>query len=68
MQMQHVSSSDLNAAGYENGTLYIRFNSGGLYQYSGVPESVYRGLMSAGSHGRYFHAHIKGRYPYARIG
>lgn len=68
MQMQHVSSSDLNAVGYENGTLYIRFISGGLYQYSGVPESVYHGLMAAGSHGRYFHAHIKGRYPYARIG
>ncbi len=68
MQMQHVSSSDLNAVGYENGALYIRFNSGGLYQYSGVPESVYHALMAASSHGRYFHANIKGCYPYARIG
>lgn len=68
MEMHHVMSSDLSAVGYEDGTLFIRFNSGGLYRYSNVPESVYRGLMSATSHGRYFHAHIKGVYPYARIG
>lgn len=68
MEMIHVISSDLNAVGYENGTLYIRFNSGDLYRYANVPESVYRGLMGAASHGRYFHAHIKGVYPYARIG
>ena len=68
MNMQPVSSSDLSSVCYEGGTLYIRFNSGGTYRYSGVPESVYRGLMSAPSHGRYFHANIKGCYPYARVG
>lgn len=39
MNMIPVISSDLNAVGYENGILYIRFNSGGLYCYSGVPLS-----------------------------
>ena len=52
MNMQPVSSSDLGSVGYEGGTLYIRFNSGGTYRYSGVPGSVYRGLMSAPSHGQ----------------
>jgi len=66
--MISVSSSDLSRVGYEDGTLHIAFNSGGLYEYTGVPESVYRGLMSASSHGQYFHAHIKGVYPYRRIG
>lgn len=68
MEMKHVVSSDLNSVGYEGTTLYIRFNSGGLYSYSGVPASVYQALMSAPSHGRYFHANVKGRYPYARVG
>lgn len=68
MNMQPVSSSDINSVGYEGGILYIRFNSGGLYQYSGVPEYVYRSLMAAPSHGRYFHSFVKGRYPHARIG
>ena len=68
MTMIPVSSSDLASVGYENGTLYIRFHSGGLYAYSGVSESVYSGLISAGSKGRYFHAHIRGRYGERRIG
>lgn len=67
--MKHISvySSDIGSVGYENGVLEIAFNSGGLYQYSGVPEVVYEELMSASSHGRYFHAHIKNHYPTYRI-
>ncbi len=67
MNMIPVDSSDLSSVGYENGTLYIAFNSGGLYSYSGVPASVYSGLLSASSKGRYFHANIKNAYPYQRI-
>lgn len=68
MQMIPVSSSNLSAVGYEHQTLYVSFNSGGTYAYSGVPESVYRGLMSAGSHGSYFASHVKNVYPYRKIG
>lgn len=68
MVMHPVSSSDIASIGYEGGVLHIRFNSGGLYAYYDVPDSVYKGLMSASSHGRYFHANIKGVYRYARIG
>lgn len=67
MNMQPVSSSDLSSVGYENGTLYIAFNSGGVYSYSNVPVSVYQGLMNAGSHGKYFHQYIKNVYPYKRL-
>ena len=68
MTMTPVSSSNIDSIGYENETLFISFNSGGLYTYSGVPESVYRGLMSASSHGQYFHQNIKNVYPYHKIG
>lgn len=67
MNMIPVSSSDLASVGYENGTLYIAFNSGGLYSYSNVPISVYNGLLAASSHGKYFHQFIKNVYPYKRI-
>lgn len=67
MQMIPVDSSNIASVGYENGTLYIRFHSGGLYSYSDVPASVYQGLMSAPSKGRYFHAHIRGQYNYRHI-
>jgi len=65
-----VSSSDLNSVGYDpkTGTLEIEFHSGGVYQYSGVPEEVFTQLMSAASHGKFFYAHIKNIYPYVRLG
>ena len=68
MNMIPVSSSNISSIGYENGTLYVSFNHGGLYAYAGVPESIYHGLMSAPSHGRYLAAYVKGVYPYKRIG
>ncbi len=68
MNMIPVQSSNLQSVGYENGTLYVCFNSGSVYSYTGVPENVYEGLLSAPSHGKYFHAYIKNAYPYQRIG
>lgn len=53
MNMIPVSSSNISSIGYQNRTLYVSFHSGGLYAYSGVPEAVYRELMSASSHGKY---------------
>jgi hypothetical protein len=68
MVMQPVSSSDISSIGREGSTLHIRFNSGGLYAYYNVPSSVISELLSAGSHGKYFHANIKGHYAYEQIG
>lgn len=68
MIMIPVSSSNLNSVGYENSTLYVRFNDGSLYSYSGVPEYVYNELMNASSKGRYLAAYVKGHYPYSKIG
>jgi len=61
MERQHVSSSNLKSVGYDPSTktLEIEFLNGGLYQYSNVPESVHKALMSASSHGQYFDSHIK---------
>ena len=67
MQMRPVSSTDIASIGYEKTTLYISFHKGGTYAYFNVPQSVYAELMSATSHGRYFHAFIKGRYSYQKI-
>jgi hypothetical protein len=58
-----VQSSDIRSVGYNQGTLEIEFHSGGIYQYYNVPESVYRSLMAASSHGKYFHEYIKDYYP-----
>jgi len=69
MTRQPVRSSDLKSVDYDPTThlLEIEFHSGGVYQYSGVPESVHAGLMAASSHGSYFHKNIKDKYLYRRI-
>jgi hypothetical protein len=56
-----VSSSNLRSVGYaaDQQTLEVEFHSGHIYQYFNVPADVYRGLMCAASHGRFFDAHIK---------
>ncbi len=62
-----LNSSNLAGADYWGGTLVIAFHSGGVYEYYGVPYSIFASLLSAGSHGKFFHAHIRNHYRYRRI-
>lgn len=68
MTMVPVSSSNLEAVGYDENshTLRITFNSG-TYDYFGVPSHIHQGLMSAGSKGSYHAAYIKNSYSCQRV-
>lgn len=69
MDMVQVSSSNLNAVGYDTSTkrLVIQFNDS-TYEYYDVPNSVYQGLLSASSKGKYHHQFIKNAYRYKKLG
>lgn len=70
MVLTPVRSSNLKAVGYspKQMILQVEFLNGSCYQYSGVPEYLYNGLMNASSHGKYLDAYIKkGDYNYKRI-
>ena len=70
MNRTPVTSSNLASVGYDpqTGTLEIEFRNGSIYQYFNVPLEIFNGLMSAGSHGRYFDAYVKkGGYRYIRV-
>jgi hypothetical protein len=70
MERIPVESSNLASVGYdpESAVLEVEFKSGGIYEYSGVPQSVYDGLINAESKGKYFHQYIKNTgYPYSKI-
>ncbi len=69
MDRTPVSSSTICTVGYDPDStmLEIEFNSGAVYQYSGVPEGEYDGLMAAASHGTYFNARIKKIYPFVKL-
>ncbi len=64
MQMVRVNSSAIEAVGYDLDTrrMKIQFTSGNTYDFCGVPEHIYSGLMSAFSKGAYYNDHIKDRY------
>jgi hypothetical protein len=66
--MPALRSSNLASADYsaETQALVITFKSGGRYTYSDVPETVYEGLLSAPSPGRYFAEAIRDAFSFVK--
>lgn len=64
-----VKSSDITSIGYDsNQNLEVEFHTGNIYQYQGVPMTIYNNLMSAKSHGSYFSRYIKNaNYKFKKI-
>ncbi|MBN7807264.1 KTSC domain-containing protein [Agrobacterium rosae] len=63
--MQRLNSSAIAAVDYNarTSTMSIWFvESGGPYDYYMVPETVYRGILTARSAGSYFNTYIRDRY------
>ncbi|HEY9258102.1 KTSC domain-containing protein [Chitinophaga sp.] len=48
-------------------TLRIIFVSGMIYDYKGVPETVYLAMKSSGSKGTYLNKYVKGHYSFEKI-
>ncbi len=62
-----VESSNVNALGWEDSFLYVRFHSGSAYVYEGVPESLFQGMLSAPSKGKFLHHVIKPNYGFLKV-
>lgn len=62
-----VKSSNVVGYGYKDSVLEIEYNGGGVYQYSGVSESVYNKLCEAASAGSFVAKHIKGKYKATQV-
>lgn len=67
MIQQTVVSSNIACIGYHEGDMYVLFNSGAAYQYSGVPYDTYLQASAAESVGSFFHKNVKGVYPYSKL-
>ena len=58
-----VNSRAIRAVGYDGSTLSIQFHSSTqIYDFPGVPYSVFEEFMHAPSKGEYYSDHIRGRY------
>ncbi|MBS0502199.1 MAG: KTSC domain-containing protein [Proteobacteria bacterium] len=66
--MVAVSSEAIREIDYDAKAhaLRVRFTDGDWYRYFEVPPRVAGDFLSAPSHGRFFQAHIRDRYPYWR--
>ena len=69
MRVTTVESSTLATVAYDEAQarLQLRFCSGAVYEYSGVPAGVHQSLLDAPSKGRYFNDAIRGRFPYRPV-
>ena len=64
MIREPVKSSNINAIGYDptSSVLEIEFRTGGIYRYFGVPDTIYRALVTAPSIGAFFQKRIRDTY------
>jgi len=70
MPRKPVRSSNIASIGYDESskTLEVEFLNGAIYQYYNVPLSIYKGLMTAQSHGGYLDENVKDAgYQYKRV-
>lgn len=68
MQLNPVQSSNIEAIGYDapTSTLGVKFKSGGIYHYHGVPPHVHAALIAAPSIGGHFAQHINRKFQYTK--
>ena len=64
MEMIRVSSSAMSAVGFDaqSRRMKITFVQGHTYDFCGVPQHVFDGLLRASSKGSYYNDFIKDRY------
>ncbi len=69
IEKQHVSSSNVEAIGYDETTETLRvwFLNGTTYDYSGVGLMEFEALRDAPSVGSYLARNVKGQYPYEKV-
>lgn len=69
MERTPVTSSNVYAIGYDpdSAILEVEFNNGSVYQYSGVPDYEYNGIMNSHSKGTYLNSNIKNKYPFSKL-
>jgi hypothetical protein len=69
MERTPVNSSNVRAIGYnpDSEILEVEFNNGSVYQYGGVPEYEFDGIMNATSKGTYLNSNIKNKYSFSKL-
>ena len=67
MQLIPVKSSNLKAAGHDNGIMRVQFPNGTEYDYKGVSAEVFNNMLQSKSVGKFFHTNIKSKFIGAKV-
>lgn len=70
MHWNSVESSNIHSMAHEANDLYVKFHSGKIYRYQGVPLATFNTLLEAESVGRTFNQEVKAHpklFPYELI-
>ena len=75
VQFLSVTSSNVASVAYDEGTLYVGFHvkrrnqiiGTQYYQYDNVPMQTWLDFITAPSHGKYFHQHIKDKFDFKKL-
>lgn len=57
-----VKSSVIQSVAHAGTTLFVKFHKGKLFRFSDVPVKLYQDLLDAESVGRFFGAHVRGKF------
>ncbi|MEK6592176.1 MAG: KTSC domain-containing protein [Pseudomonadota bacterium] len=69
MERKRISSQNIRSVGYDarSRILEIEFSSGGIIQYSGVADEIYRRFVNSPSSGSYFRDNIEENFSSKRV-
>jgi hypothetical protein len=65
--LKPVFSSNIEAVGYDNGTLYVKWNSGKISSYAGVPQDVAEKASNSWSVGSFIRQEIIPAYSHSYV-
>lgn len=67
MQMMRTNHDRIIYMGYENQTMRLQFDDGSLYEYYGVPQSVFAQFQASPTKDSFLSQYIRGHYAYKRL-
>lgn len=60
--MTKLKSTNIDAVGYRDGDLYVRFHDGAVYKHAAVDADIHKAMLATDSPGKFYHGRIKGKF------
>ncbi len=65
-EMHHVVSSNVDAIGFDEAGMHVRFKNGNTYIHD-APVGVFHSMLHAKSPGQYYINNVKGFFPHRKV-